>query len=85
MRACLAKDLRNVAKRNMPNNLSDEPRYVPVPRTARLRFAYVPEVQANGTIQMVKVEMPTVTFRLAPDCSRYYTQKLKRAYKKGIR
>ena len=78
MRACRAKDLRYAASRNMPQNLSEEARYAPVPRTARIREAVAPQLQADGTIKMVKVSVNTVTFRLAPDCRRYFTQKFKR-------
>jgi len=84
MRGALAKTLRGRALGQAPFNLSSESRYQPVPGTGRMRVVVVPQPQADGTIQMVKVQVPTVTFRLAPDCSRFFTQRYKRAFVKGI-
>ena len=79
MRGALAKTLRGRAFASAPRNLSATPTYQPVPGTGRVRYAMAPELQADGTIKVVNVQVPTCTFRLAPDCARYYTQKFKRA------
>lgn len=85
MRAVLAKRLRRTARNLAPINPSLVSTYAPMPRTGRERTGVQPQLQANGTISMVKVAVKTVTFRLAPDCARYFTQKYKRAFtKKGI-
>jgi hypothetical protein len=45
-----------------------------------LREALVPQLQANGTIQMVRVTVTTATYRLAPTCVRFYQRLFKRAH-----
>lgn len=83
MRGTRAKALRRTVRQHADRSLSLEPRYQSAPRTERIREAMVPQLQADGTTQMVKVQVPTCTFRLAPDCIRFYQQHYKRAFVKG--
>jgi hypothetical protein len=93
MRGTVAKRLRARVLDQVPTavllSLSDEPRYVPKPGTGRIKKIPVGfELNPDGTqkvdefdIPILKyVELKTVTFTLAPDCRRYYTQRYKRGY-----
>lgn len=57
-----------------------EPTYAPEPRTIRKKVFQIPGINNKGERSTVEVTLTTATFRLAPDCRRFYTQRMKRHY-----
>ena len=61
------------------------PTYTPEPRTVRRKLYQVPGINDKGERSTVEIAIQTVTYRLAPNCRRFYTQRIKRRYAKEQR
>jgi hypothetical protein len=87
MRGTRAKDLRRAVRDSHYTPRFQPTGYVEVPRTARIKVVPTGRFRTNAEGEQVEItfQCRTVTIALAPDCERHYTQRLKRAYQRGVR